>query len=196
MSNSVDDLFNDSPKGPKGFAPLKVGSPAVGGIIFKVERTEKRNMAGEVECYEGSTDPKPQLVTWVITNERDPENPDDDGARRIWWDGNSLYELKNFQKANGFGAPQVGGRIWKKVVGEKPSGKGNPMKLHAAKYEPPQGDWMVQAQEFAAKYSNAVSGGKDDWFGDMPSSVSTPPASSGRTTLDSMRGSFTDEPPF
>lgn len=189
-SNDLDELFGEGSKGPAGFAKMNIGD-VVGGLIVKVERTEQRNIDGSIAYYEGSTTPKPCVVTWVLTDLRDPANPDDDGVRRIWWTGNALYELKNFQKANGYGSPKPGGKIWKKLTGTKPSGKGQPMNLHAAKYEPPTVEGERQAFEIAARYNKAP---KDDIFG---SPVSTPPAMQAqRTTLDSMRGSFDEPPPF
>ena len=190
--NGVDELFEDGPKGPAGF-PKMTMNQVIGGLIVKVERSEQRNIDGTTAYYDEETkkNPKPALITWVSTDLRDPDNPDDDGVRRIWWTGNALYELKNFQKANGYGAPKPGGQIWKKLVGTKPSGKGLPMNLYAAKYEPPTLDGERRAFEIAAKYNKPA---RDDMFGP----VSTPPAqqAQGRTTLDSMRGGFTDEPPF
>lgn len=189
-NNSVDDLFGDGPKGPPSF-PKMAMNEVQGGLVIKVERLEQRNIDGTIAYYDNSTTPKPCLVTWVLTDLRDPNNPDDDGVRRLWWTGNALYELKNFQKANGFGAPKPGGKIWKKLVGTKPSGKGLPMNLHAAKYEPPTVEGERQAFELAAKYNKAQ---RDDIFG---SPVSSPPAvQAQRTTLDSMRGSFDEAPPF
>lgn len=190
-NNSVDDLFGDGPKGPPGFPKMNVGD-VQGGLVIKVERSEQRNIDGTIAYYDNSTTPKPALIVTVLSDLRDPTNPEDDGVRRQWWTGNALYELKNFQKANGYGAPKPGGKIWKKLVGTKPSGKGLPMNLHAAKYEPPTVEGERLAFELAAKLTKAP---RDDMFGP----VSTPPAQQAqRTTLDSMRSSnaFTDEPPF
>ncbi len=190
--NNVDELFEDGPKGPPGF-PKMAMNQVIGGLIIKVERSEQRNIDGTIAYYENSTNAKPALITWVQSDVRDPNIPDDDGVRRIWWTGNALYELKAFQKAGGHGAPKPGGMIWKKLVGTKPSGKGLPMNLYAAKYEPPTLEGERKAFEIAAKYNKAV---RDDMFGP----VSTPPAQQApaSTTLDSMRASnvWDQEPPF
>lgn len=194
---AIDELFNGN-KGPKGFAPLKPGDPAVGGIVFKMERTEERNIAGEIVYYENSTTPKPCLVTWHITSQRDPENPDDDGVRRIWWTGNPFYELRQTIKNGGFGKPKLGGELWKKCIGEKPSGKGNAMKLHAVKYVPPTPEALAKAAEFAEKYAKKAAQ-EDDWFSGGGDSFSGQAQQSAKpaTTLDSMRSSFdNDAPPF
>lgn len=198
--DELDDLFGEGSKGPAGFPKMALND-VHGGIIFKVEKTEKRNVAGEIEYYDNSTDPKPCVITWVITDLRDPANPEDDGARRIWWSGNALWELQQFQKANKFGKPLPGGEIYKKMIGEKNTGKGNPMKLHAAKYVPPTPENLVKAMAFAAKYEKSSSGAKDEFFGE--SSFTSSPVSGGGfgsgPTLDSMRGgsnAFQGDAPF
>lgn len=188
--DDIDDLFGGGGKGPASINVTNINDVA-GGIIFKMERLEERDDDGKTKLNEYGK-PKPLFVTWVITDLRDPMNPEDDGARRIWWKGNSLWELKNFLRENSLGSPKMGGYIAMKLVGTKPSGRPKPMKLHAAVYRVPTNETEAKAREYAAKYERPV---KDDFFGGS-APVSAQPQNSGRTTLDSMRSSFTDEPPF
>lgn len=193
--DDFEDFFGGGSKGPASLNPGSVGESA-GGVLFKMERLEERDDAGNTKMNEWGR-PKPLLVTWVITDLRDPANPEDDGARRIWWKGNALYELKNFLRENGFKAPQMGGYIAMKVVGTKPSGKPKPMKLHQAFYRPGTPEQEGLAYQYAAKWDRQPAK-EDDFFGGS-GPASTPAAAQAQaTTLDSMRrtANFTDEAPF
>lgn len=191
-TNEIDDLFAGGGKGPAGIPLTNIGDMAT-GIIYKMERLEERDDSGAVKLNDYGK-PKPLFVAWIMTDLRDPENPNDDGARRIWFKGNALYELKQYLRDNGLGAPKVGGTVWLKLVGTKPSGKPKPMKLHAAKYAPATPQSEAAAYAFAAKQNASRNA---DPFG---SPVSGPPAAQGYTTLDSMRaggnGGFSGEAPF
>lgn len=197
-SNGIDDLFTGGGKGPASMTVREINDVA-GGIIFKMERLEERDDEGKTKLNEWGK-PKPLFVTWVITDLRDPMNPEDDGARRIWWKGNALYELKQFLSQNGLGAPKIGGYIAQKLIGKKPSGRPQPMKLHAATYSVPTLDSERRAYEYAQKWNRPAA--RDDMFG---APASAPPAqmvqgSPAATTLDSMRsgfaGGFQGEAPF
>ena len=200
----LDDLFGGGGKGPASLREQNVND-VIGGIIFKVERLEERNDDGTVKMNERGK-PKPLFVSWVITDLRDPSNPEDDGARRIWWKGNALYELQQFVREHGTGSPRPGGSIFRKLIGTKPTGKMQPMKLHAANYTLPTLENERLAYEYAQRW-NSKSAPKDDMFGPVsapPAAQFAQPASGspfGSPTLDSMRStgnaaSFQGEPPF
>lgn len=192
MFDEFEDFFTQGGKGLPSVDVKEIGD-VCGGIVFKMELLEERDDDNKVKLNEWGK-PKPLLVTWVITTLRDPMNPDDDGARRIWWKGNALWELKNFLRENGHGSPQFGGSVFKKLTGKKPSGRPQPMKLHAAKYTPPTPENVALANEYLAKYDKPKPSARDEFFGTNES------ATPGRaTTLDSMRNSSqfdNDEPPF
>lgn len=198
-NNEVDELFGSGPAGPATLKEQNIGD-VIGGIVFKVERLEERDDNNQVKLNDRGK-PKPLLVTWVITDLRDPNNPDDDGARRIWWKGKGLWELQQFQRANGFGAPKPGGGIWRKYTGTQPSGRPKPLNLYAAKYEAPTLENEKLAYEYAQRWNAKKPPAQDEWFGSS-GPVSSPPAQHAQaTTLDSMRSgfggnAFTDEPPF
>lgn len=198
-NDGLDDLFGGGSKGPASLTVREINDVA-GGIIFKQERLEERDDDGNVKMNEWGK-PKPLYVSWVITDLRDPSNPEDDGARRIWWKGNSLYELREFLKLNQLGSPKSGGYIAQKLIGKRPSGKPQPMKLHAATYSPPTLENEKLAYEYAQRW-NSKSAQADPFFGGAPVSgpPSTPAAQPGYTTLDSMRagnsGGFSGPAPF
>lgn len=195
-NNDIDDLFAGGGKGPASMTVREVGDVA-GGVIFKMERLEERDDEGKTKLNEWGK-PKPLFVTWVVTDLRDPMNSEDDGARRIWWKGNALYELKQFLSGNGLGAPKVGGYIAQKLVGKKPSGRPQPMKLHAAMYSVPTLENEKIAFEYAARWNRTP---KDDMFGaPTPAPAQFVQNAPAATTLDSMRsgfaGGFQGEAPF
>lgn len=194
FDDDLGGLFDTNAKGPASITVKEIGDVA-GGIIFKQERLEERDDDGNPKLNEWGR-PKPLYVTWVITDLRDPNNPEDDGARRIWWKGNSLYELREFLKLNQhLGKPRIGGYIAQKLVGKKPSGKPQPMKLHAATYSAPTVETEKRAFEYAQRWNNQRQE-TDAFFGGAPQSA--PP--SGSPTLNSMRtdsfGGFQGEAPF
>ena len=193
FDDGLDDLFGGGSKGPASLTVKEIGDVA-GGILFKQERLEERDDDGKVKFDERGR-PKPLYVAWVITDLRDPMNPEDDGARRIWWKGNSLYELRQFLQMNALGSPKIGGYIAQKLVGKRPSGKPQPLKLHAATYSVPTPENEARAYEYAARW-NKPQAPKDEFFGGP---VSSPPVG-GYTTLDSMRsgnaGGFSGPAPF
>ena len=194
----VDDLFGGGAAGAPSLKEKEVGD-VVGGIIFKVDRLEERDDQGNVKLNDRGK-PKPLLVTWVITDLRDPNIPDDDGARRIWWKGKALWELQQFQRNNGFGAPKPGGTVKRKLTGKQPTGKMQPMNIYAAMYSPPNLEDEKKAYEYAQRWNAKKAPAQaDEWFGSA-GPVSSPPAQQAQnhTTLDSMRGGFNggfDGPP-
>ena len=196
--NGVGDLFGGGSKGPASLTVKEIGDVA-GGIIFKQERLEERDDEGNPKLNEYGR-VKPLYVTWVVTDLRDPSNPEDDGARRIWWKGNSLYELREFLKLNThLGKPRSGGYIAQKLTGKRPSGKPQPMKLHAATYSAPTLENEKIAFEYAQRWNNKRQD-TDTFFGGPAAAPQSAPPAQGYTTLDSMRsgnaGGFSGPAPF
>lgn len=194
MSNEIDDLFSGGTRGPASVPLTNIGD-SVQGLIYKMERLEERDDEGAVKMNEWGK-PKPLFVAHVLTTLRDPNNPDDDGARRIWMKGNALWALREFLKANGLKSPKIGGMIKLELIGFKPADKPmrKPMKLHGAAYRDGTPDEEQRAYAFAAKKNDeAGQRASDDFFTGGTSTAAPQPA---RTTLDSMRSTFTDTPPF
>lgn len=195
--DDIDDLFGGGGGGPAALGVSALNDVA-GGIIFKMERGEEVDMETKQVKLDAKGRPKPELVTWVITDKRDPDNPDDDGARRIWWKGNSLYELRNFLRENELGAPKIGGYVAMKIVELRNTGKPKKMKVHAATYKAPTPETIAKAQEYLAKWDKPKEAEDDLWA--APSTRDGGASAAPKTTLDSMRAGrsagFTDEPPF
>lgn len=197
MSQPIDEFeaFFTGSAGPKSVSPKKPGE-FVQGLIYKYKMTEERDDDNNIVYWPGSDKPKPQAILWLKTDLRDPEIPNDQGARRLWMKGNALWVVRNFCKDNGLGAPKVGGRIRLEVVSLKPNTdrKKQPMKEHAARYAVPTPATIAEALAFLELMEpSQASGGDDEFFGSSaPSSAGNPKA----TTLDSMRGFEDDAPPF
>jgi hypothetical protein len=193
MSNDIDDLFAPKSAGPASATLSGIGD-TVQGLIYKMERLEEKDEDGNVKMSQYGR-PKPLFLVYLITSLRDPQNPEDDGSRRVWLKGNGLWTLKEFLKENSLGSPKVGGKLKVTVEALKkdpafPMRK--PMKIHSVLYAPPTSETETQAYAWAKKKEDERnSGGDDDFFGT--------PAQAKPTTLNSMRnsGGFdSDEPPF
>ena len=88
--------------------------------------------------------PKMQLVVKLQTEQRDADDPEDDGIRSLYISGGfkrastqkAIADAVRAAKAKGL---EVGGTLAVKFTGEEPSSvRGfNPAKLYAARYEPP-----------------------------------------------------------
>lgn len=191
MSDQFDDLFNPVAKGPATVRLSDVGDTAQ-GVIFKRQRLEEKDDEGNVVLNQWNK-PKPLVVLWLITSLRDPDNPEDDGARRLWLKGNGLWTLQEYIRENDLKAPQVGGKVKVWVESLKPNAvkTRKPMKVHGAMYADPKPEWKLQAQEYIDRWEKPKSDGFDDSFDTRP--AKSEPA---KTTLDSMRGFDDDEPPF
>ena len=191
MSDEFDDLFNPVSKGPATVRLSDIGDTAQ-GIIFKRQRLEEKDDDGNVVLNQWNK-PKPLVVLWLITSLRDPENPEDDGARRLWLKGNGLWTLQEFIRENDLKSPQVGGKVKVWVESLKPNTikTRKPMKVHGAMYADPKPEWKVEAQAFIDRWDKPKSDGFDDSFDQRPAASTKP-----KTTLDSMRGFDDDSPPF
>lgn len=198
MSQPIDEFeaFFTGGGGPKSVSPKKPGE-FVQGLIYKYKKTEERDDDGNVVCYPGSENPKPQIILWLKTDMRDPEIPNDQGERRLWMKGNALWALKNFLRDNQLGAPKVGGKIRLEVVELKANTdrKKQPMKIHAAKYAPPTPDTIAAALAFKELVEPTQAPSEDNFFGSSTPATQSKPSSQS-STLDSMRGFADDEPPF
>ena len=193
MSDEFDDLFSPLSKGPATARLSDIGDTAQ-GIIFKRERKQETDDEGNVVMNQWNK-PKPLVVLWIATSLRDPENPDDDGARRLWLKGNGLWTLQEFIRVNDLKPPAIGGKVKVWVESLKPNAikTRKPMKVHGAMYADPKPEWIAQAQEFAARWERPAVDEFDASFDERPAAKKSEPA---KSTLDSMRGFDDDEPPF
>ena len=193
MTDEFDDLFGSTGKGPASAKLSNIGD-SVQGIIFKRQRLEEQDDDGNVVLNQWGK-PKPLVVLWLATDLRDPENPEDDGARRLWLKGNGLWTLQEFIRVNDLKPPAFGGKIKEWVESLKPNTikTRKPMKVHGAMYADPKPEWKIIAQEYLDRWDKPKADGFDDSF-DQRTAAAKPAES--KTTLDTMRGFDDDEPPF
>ena len=84
------------------------------------------------------TRPKMQLVINLLTQERDEDDPSDDGRRRLYVKGNMRKAIAGAVRAAGAKGLAIGGGLQVTFTGEGEKEKGmNPPKLYSAKYVKP-----------------------------------------------------------
>ena len=113
-----------------------VGDYVVGHIMRPPVMQQVRDINTRQPKYWDDGKPQLQMVVTLMTEERDPEDPDDDGQRCLYIKGQMQRAVADaVRKAKAPGL-QVGGKLMVTYVGDgKPSGKGmNPPKLYDAKY--------------------------------------------------------------
>lgn len=206
IHEDTDDIFEGG--SGLGVPSIKLQQPGdtATGLIYRLQKLEEKDDDGNVICYDNSDKPKPLFVAHLITDLRDPENPDDDGSRRVWLKGNGLWALKEFIKANGTGAPKVGDYLWVQVESLKPNPNRmrKPIKQHVARLKKGDDDSLAKALAHARKVeerqaSSSARRAEDEFWGGSTTKDGSTGSTGGRTTtLDSMRSSrkANDEPPF
>ena len=135
IDTSVSDFLNRTGAPAAKFDTV---GKVVEGVVEAAEVTDQTDIStGEVKRWPDGN-PRKQLVITIATDERDPENPDDDGRRRIFAKGNMLTAVKEAIRKSG-GQLEVGGKVKVRYEGDgEATQRGfNPPKLFKAKYEPP-----------------------------------------------------------
>lgn len=169
---SADDFFGGGNKS----ASFKEKNKKVGGRIVAVQdQRQQRDLDGNPKWWDPDTkrEPMMQLPIDVQTDERDPEDPTDDGVRTIYVKGDLKRAIAEAVRAAGQrGAPRVGGELVVAWTGDEPASKRgyNDKKIYSAKYTPPSAN--------------------DEFFGSSNGSKKQPAAVGSGATAES------DEPPF
>jgi hypothetical protein len=148
MSDANDVLFGS------GIPAAKFTNPGdtFGGPIVKLEATQMRKFdkktnrpTDELDFWDNG-DPKMQAVVTVRTQHRDPEDPSDDGQRKLYI--SSRYQqnaVKGAVKAAGKRALEIGGILQLTYTHEAPSEAGPLAKFYEATYQPPSAAAANQA---------------------------------------------------
>jgi hypothetical protein len=121
----------------------EVGATVRGEILDMVVSQQTDMKSGAPKFWDNG-DPMRQLVITLQTDERDADDADDDGIRKLYLKGGnkpttSQGAVAAAVKKSGASALERGGTLALKYTGDgEPSQRGfNPPKLYAAKYEPP-----------------------------------------------------------
>jgi hypothetical protein len=145
MSREYDD--DDGFMGGGGAPSFKFNSlgDTVTGLVLgpPVKRVQTDFTTGEVKAYKDGN-PRYQYVVEIQTELRDPNNPQDDGVRSLFLKWHSLNAVRQAITAVGAKGLRRGGVLTLQFTSTEPppGGKGNPVKLYAASYIPPEDDFM------------------------------------------------------
>lgn len=114
------------------------GTTVAGVIVSEPHVTQQRDFDSGAPKYWDDGKPMNQLVVHVQTDERDPEFPDDDGVRAFYVKANMKKAVQQ-ALAKARAKLAIGGTLSITYThdGENKRGKGNPPKMYAATYTPP-----------------------------------------------------------
>lgn len=191
--------------GGKSAAFPRIGTIVSGEVISEPESREQTDMITKlVKTFKDGT-PMMQVLIRLQTQERDPNDPEDDGVRTVYAKGKMVAAIGKAMRAAKVSALEIGGFLEIAYIGDGPKGDMPiPPKLFEARYTPPApqaaGSFFLNS---AAAPQSSGNGGtvvieNQHRAQDAPS---TAPA---RTTLDQIRNTsysaqgvpqFTD-PPF
>jgi hypothetical protein len=115
-----------------------LGHTVSGRITEQPTVEQQRNYEDDKLKFWDDGKPMMQLVVTLATNERDPENPEDDGARRLYVKGYMKNAVAGAVRAAGARGLEIGGTLSVTYTqdGEKKNPKFNAPKLFTAQYVP------------------------------------------------------------
>lgn len=136
MSNADDFLMG----GGVTSAKFEVPGTTVGGPILRQPEVQQQRdySTGEAKFWDDGK-PMQQLAVQVQTDQRDPEQPDDDGVRAFYIKGNMLKAVREAVRKAGAKGLETGGHLAITYTGDGEAKKRgfNPPKLYSATYTPP-----------------------------------------------------------
>lgn len=122
----------------------QVGDTHVGTIVEIGEPVQRTKFKTTEPDFWPSGDPVMQAKITLETDERDPQDPTDDGKRGLWIlqsgkQGGPLAAIRDAVKAAQVDTIKPGGRLQISFVGTDPESQNpqNPRKLYQATYQPP-----------------------------------------------------------
>ncbi|MCU1613736.1 MAG: hypothetical protein JWO98_1276 [Frankiales bacterium] len=115
-----------------------LGHTITGRITERPTVEQQKNYEDDKLKFWDDGKPMMQLVVTLATSERDPENPEDDGARRLYVKGYMKNAVAGAVRAAGARGLEVGGilAVTYTADGEKKNAKFNAPKLFTAQYTP------------------------------------------------------------
>ena len=152
MSNNPNDFLLG---GGGGSAKFENVGDTVSGTITATEVKQQTDLKDNTPKTWDNGDPVMQLVVTLQTDQRDPENDDDEGIRNVYVKGSKKAGSRSLHDAvatavrqSGAKGLEVGGTLSVTYTGEEPSStRGfNPRKLYSATYSAP--DKAAQTGDF------------------------------------------------
>lgn len=116
----------------------EIGATVTGSIIREPEVQQQRDFqTGEPKFWDDGK-PMQQLQVVLSTDQRDPENPDDEGERAVYIKGQMQKAVREAVRKSGAKGLAVGGKLTVTYTADgEAKGRLNPPKIYAAAYEPP-----------------------------------------------------------
>lgn len=116
-----------------------IGTEITGFILTQPEARQQIDLATDQPKVYKDGNPMMQVVVVMSTDQRDPEDSQDDGVRRLWLKANMLKAVREAVRAAGATRLEVGGKLMVRhtAVGGVAKPGFNPPKLYEARYWPP-----------------------------------------------------------
>jgi hypothetical protein len=125
--------------GVKSATFASVGDSVTGILTRQPEVQHQRDFTTGEPKYWNDGKPRLQLRVVLQTEERDPDDPDDDGERAIYVKGNMQQAVSKAVRAAKAKGLAVGGKLRIKYVANGQAQRGqNPPKLYEALYRAPE----------------------------------------------------------
>lgn len=140
-----------------------IGTTVSGRIVRTPEVRQQTTPEGTPKTFDNG-DPMMQLVVQVQTDQRDPQDTEDDGVRALYIKSNMLAAVRAAVRTCGAKGLEVGGTLTVTYTGdgEKKRSAFNAPKLYAATYTPPTAqaanDYLMGS---AAQPAQAAAAGVD-----------------------------------
>jgi hypothetical protein len=124
--------------GAKSAAFPTIGTTVSGRIVRAPEVRQQTTPEGQLKTFDNG-DPMMQLVVQLATDERDPQDREDDGTRALYVKSNMLNAVRDAVRKAGAKGLEVGGTLTVQYIGdgEKKRAAFSAPKLYAASYTPP-----------------------------------------------------------
>jgi len=134
---TTTDAFTNASAGGASASFIDKNKWVVGTITAVGEKQETDFASKEPVVWKDGS-PKMQMVVTLATDERDDTNEEDDGTRVIYCKWGQHLAIGDAIKETAYQGPMIGGKLGICWSGEKDTGKGFPLKLWKAKFEPPK----------------------------------------------------------
>lgn len=108
-----------------------------GTVVAVSEKQETAFGTNEPVTWKDGS-PKMQAVVTLSTDERDSTIEDDDGTRVIYCKWGQTKAIGEAIRVTGYQGPMKGGKLAIRWQGSEDTGKGFPLKLWQAKFDPPK----------------------------------------------------------
>lgn len=124
--------------GVKSAAFPTIGTTVSGRVVRAPEVRQQTTPEGAPKTFDNG-DPMMQLIVQIATDERDPQDREDDGTRALYIKSAMLAAVRDAVRRGGAKGLEVGGLLSVQYTGdgEKKRSAFNAPKLYAASYTPP-----------------------------------------------------------